>query len=595
MISFLHPWALAGLIAAGLPLVLHLVTRREPPVVVFPAVRYLVETTREHQRRLRLQHWLLLLIRTLLIAALVLAASGPSAPLRQAGGHAPAALALVLDNSLSSGAIVAGAPQLEALKGAARAVLDRATAEDGLWLLAADGVVHHGDRAQLRQVIDDLNPSTRRMDLGTALGIAADALTGDRRPGAVALISDLQATAVSASDLRLPLVVLRPSEPPPPNVGISGLDAGPQPWPLEGGRVTVSVQGDADHPVPVAVRAGAMPRRQALATPGGVTTFALSGGAPGWMSVEAQLDPDELRADDSRIGAVRIAAPAAVAWREDDRFVATAFDVLASSGRVRRGREVTFGSLGPGSSVVLPPADAAEVGAVNRALERRGVPWRFGTLRIEQQVTDSGTLIGREAVLRRYTLVPAGSGRTGIAATVGGEPWVVRSAGIVLVGSRLDPAWTHLPLSAGFVPFLGALVNRLARGEVAIVPGTPGDPVLLPDWVTEVRKEQRSWRAEGGAAFDPPDTGLFFLLAGRDTAGVLAVNPDPRESALTRATDRAVTDLWRGARTADLREAGAVAFAGSARADLRGPLLWTALLLGLAEVALASGVGRAAA
>ena len=52
MIGFLHPWALAGLIAAAIPIVLHLLARREPPTVVFPAVRYLITTTREHQRRL---------------------------------------------------------------------------------------------------------------------------------------------------------------------------------------------------------------------------------------------------------------------------------------------------------------------------------------------------------------------------------------------------------------------------------------------------------------------------------------------------------------------------------------------------------------
>ena len=80
MIGFLHPWALVGLVAAAIPILLHLLARREPPTVVFPAVRYLITTTREHQRRLKLQHLLLLLFRTLLIIALVLAAAGPTLP-----------------------------------------------------------------------------------------------------------------------------------------------------------------------------------------------------------------------------------------------------------------------------------------------------------------------------------------------------------------------------------------------------------------------------------------------------------------------------------------------------------------------------------
>src|SRR5256885_7485494 len=106
MIGFLHPWALAGLAAAAIPLLLHLLAGREPPTVVFPAVRYLVTTTREHQRRLKLQNWLLLLVRTLLIATIVMAAAGPTVPLSGVPGHAPSALVLIVDNSPSSGAVV---------------------------------------------------------------------------------------------------------------------------------------------------------------------------------------------------------------------------------------------------------------------------------------------------------------------------------------------------------------------------------------------------------------------------------------------------------------------------------------------------------
>ena len=70
MISFLQPLALFGLVAAGLPTLLHLLGRRLPPVVIFPAVRYLTETEREHSRRLRLRNLLLLVLRTLAIALL---------------------------------------------------------------------------------------------------------------------------------------------------------------------------------------------------------------------------------------------------------------------------------------------------------------------------------------------------------------------------------------------------------------------------------------------------------------------------------------------------------------------------------------------
>jgi hypothetical protein len=209
-------------------------------------------------------------------------------------------------------------------------------------------------------------------------------------------------------------------------------------------------------------------------------------------------------------------------------------------------------------------------------------------------MTDRGMLVGRERVEKRYTLEPVGSGRTGVMATVAGTPWIVRGAGVVLLGSRLDPTWTGLPLSAGFMPFMDALLNRVSRGEVTLAGGYPLEPVNLPDQVTEVRMGDRSWQVEGGAPFRPADPGIHFLLSGQDTVGALAVNFDPRESVLERASDDAVEDLWDEATIVSPEEAPSRAFSLGIRSDLRGPLLWGALLLGAAEILLASVWRKAA-
>jgi len=245
--------------------------------------------------------------------------------------------------------------------------------------------------------------------------------------------------------------------------------------------------------------------------------------------------------------------------------------------------------------VVQPPADPSALGALNRALERRGVPWRYGDPVGLLQISDSGPLIRREQVRRRYRLEYVGGAPRGVVATVVGEPWIVRSGSVVLLGSRLDPDWTGLPLSAAFVPLVDALVNRLARGEEATIPASPGAPVMLPDIATEVRLDDRTWSVEGGAPFRPPAIGTYFVLAGADTVGALAVNVDPRESDLTPATDAAIRDLWPGVRIVSPTGARAAAFAAGARGDLRGPLLWAALLFGLVEIALASGRRQRAA
>jgi hypothetical protein len=588
MIGFLHPWVLLGLVAAGIPVLLHLLARREPPTVVFPAVRYLITTTHEHQRRLKLQNLLLLLLRTLLVIALVLAAAGPTLPLRGVPGHAPSALVLIVDNSPSSAAVVGGSPRLAALRDAARQVLARATSDDALWLLTADGIPQRGDAGTLAAQVDALEPSPHRLDLGAALTVARDVIAADPRPGEIALLSDLQATAVTPARPGAPVLVARPDAPPPPNVGIARVNAGAQPWSSDGGRVSVLLAGDSGLAVPLTARLAGRPPRQALGHAGGAASLALPGVPSGWWTLTAELSPDELRADDGRIGVVRVAPVARVAWDSASRYVVAACEVLAASRRIARGDEVTIGRLGRGSSVVQPPEDPAALGALNRALAARGVGWSYGRLSIDPAATDSGPVLGRIRVARRYLLQPSGSGRTGVLATVAGEPWLVRSGDVVILGSRLEPAWTELPLAAGFMPFMDLLLNRLARGEVILAEGAPGDPVPLPDLTTAVRQGEREWQVEGGGMFHPSAVGAYYLVAGADTLGAISANIDMRESLLAPASDDQVRRLWDGARVVPLAESGERVFSAGALGDLRGPLLLAALLLGLGELVLAS-------
>src|SRR3712207_9045250 len=113
--SFLAPlWlALAG--AAAVPLLIHLLRRRIGLRVEFPAVRYLARAEQENSRKLRLRNLLIMLLRVLAVLLVALAAARPVG--RVAGvGHAPTALALVVDNSLSTSAVVEGQPVLDRLK-----------------------------------------------------------------------------------------------------------------------------------------------------------------------------------------------------------------------------------------------------------------------------------------------------------------------------------------------------------------------------------------------------------------------------------------------------------------------------------------------
>src|SRR5205809_5968386 len=111
-VTFLHPLALVGLAAAAVPALLHLLERQVPPEAEFPPLRYLSEAERQSARRLKLRHLLLLLLRTALIALVVLAAARPLSPTQASSGslHEPTAPVALLVNPGSSGLVVDGHP-----------------------------------------------------------------------------------------------------------------------------------------------------------------------------------------------------------------------------------------------------------------------------------------------------------------------------------------------------------------------------------------------------------------------------------------------------------------------------------------------------
>lgn len=552
--TFLHPLALIGLAAAAIPALLHLRQRRTPPLLDFPAVRYLAEAERRSARRLRLRHLLLLLLRTALIVALVLAAARPLVPGWGAGtGHAPTALAIVLDNSLSAGVVVDGRPVFEGLRGAARAVLAESGAGDRLWLLLADGLVRGGSKTELSAMIDASRPDARRLDLSDAVRRAEVLVAGVPLPAReVQVLSDDQRSALTGAPLTAPhgvrVVGLTPGGA-VPNHGIG--DAR-----VIDGRVHITVggtPGGAETPLTVSYRGRVVTRT--LVTPGETLSVALPPAPPGWWTGEAVLEPDELRADDVHPFVARVAAPARVtAGGESGPFVGAALEVLRAAGRVAPGAEVTIGpDVGAARAIVTPPADPARLGVINRAIASHGGHWRFGAPGTPGPLVpraEALRLVAGIGVVRRYRLDGGGVGADSgaVLATVNGEPWAVRDGGMVLIASLLDTAWTALPASPAFVPLVDALVNVVARGElpVGVAEGAPG---------------------------------VAFAVRGSDTTGVTVTGPDPRESDLTPASP-ALLRLALGAELYAAADLPREAFAGNRRADASGLLLLALLLAG---------------
>jgi hypothetical protein len=124
--TFVTPLLLAGIAFIAVPIVLHLVMRRKPRQIEFPALRLVRNRHETNQRRMRLRHLLLLLLRAAAIAFLALALARPSMKFSGSLGsqESPVAAALVFDC----------APRMEYRQDNKTRL--QAAKEIGLWLLA---------------------------------------------------------------------------------------------------------------------------------------------------------------------------------------------------------------------------------------------------------------------------------------------------------------------------------------------------------------------------------------------------------------------------------------------------------------------------
>ena len=595
---FLAPLWLALSAAALIPLLLHLRRRPQGRVIDFPAVRYLARATHDHERSLRARNSLLALLRMLLVLLLALAAARPLA--RIGTGHGPAAVALLLDNSLSTSTVANGRRVLDEEKAAARALLAASTPDDRLWLVTADGGVTGGDASALRAIIDTITPLPGAGNMESALRAAAARARGV--PGVtpvVAAFTDAQASAWRAVTGVAPDVVFSPAGPPPPNRALTGAVPRPARW-SGGGAVHLVIRGAAPaDTVPVRVEIDGRTVGRGVVVPNGSgdgeTDVAVADPPQGWSAARAQLPPDELTADDERWFATWNAPPPRVTSR-GGAFADRAVDALISAGVIAAGRDVSIVSADEVTArptLALAPLDPARIGAANRALDRAGIPWRLGAERRERTRARGDGLTAVD-VRRRFALTATAAAPADTLATVAGEPWIVAGDGYVLVASALDTAATTLPATAEFVPWLArTLSERLAGGGRPATSIAPGHAVALPIGADGVESRDGEKLAVTDS-LRPARAGVYFWTRGGARVGALVVNGEVEESVLQRMGDDEMRQRLRPATvTHDAGAAAAAAWSGASRRPLGTVLLGAVLAVLLVETLVAAAPGGA--
>jgi hypothetical protein len=327
MLRFLDPVFLLGLLAVGVPVVLHLLHRRRLPVVLFPLVRLIERAERTRQPRRHLNRVLLLCTRAALLALLALALARTTlGPVAAVVAQGPVAAVVVLDDSLSMAALGdEGRTAFEVGREKAVSLLRSLSEGSSCGLIVAsrpdegEGAGLSHDVEAVASAVAGARVTERHVRMAPALRAAVRVLAQGTLPDRrVILVSDLARHGFEGLDMppvdgvRPELQVIVPLPPADrPNRSVSGL----VPETLPDGRLRVTARvaawGEAPGTVGVEVRAGTLdsgdPRTvvgRADVQPGsGASTerrFEVPQPVEGWAVVEARIEPDFLGPDDVR-------------------------------------------------------------------------------------------------------------------------------------------------------------------------------------------------------------------------------------------------------------------------------------------------------
>jgi hypothetical protein len=330
--TFLHPWAIvAGVLAAGLPIAVHFLTRPRPVRMPLSTLRFLREAI--HQRRARhvLRDFIILVLRTLAILLIALAIARPQwgqRPLVSDQGDGDAVRVVVLDVSQSMAATDHGIAALElARTRAAKCLRYRPGLKVNLILA---GAIPHSvfetpstNFDALRDELDQCKVLPQRLDVQKLLDAAKDMLAprspDDKSRRELVIVSDFQRSAWAKANFatlpegtQIQLESVAPAET-PPNLSILAVRAVGQ----ESGGGTAQLEVDvgnyspAGRQVEVEVQIGESLWRLKSACPAkGVTTLTqeIQWKQSGWQAGEARLVgcDDALAADNVRPFVVRV-------------------------------------------------------------------------------------------------------------------------------------------------------------------------------------------------------------------------------------------------------------------------------------------------
>ena len=625
--DLLSPWFLAGSLAAGLPLWLHLMRRSNPDRLPFSSLMFFQKRTETTVRERRLRYKVLLALRIVLLLLLALAFAKPiwERPPAVLATDSPRLHVIVLDTSLS----MRYGERWDRATGMAEGLVDSLDDADRALVIANGPSVRvltepTADQAALRQALAGLQPTDARNNFGDAIEAVRNLVAEESAAVEVHLISDFQDSAMPTrfQDLVLPdgaeLAVHDVSEGEPANWAIESVQGATRIYgkdrPQVEATVTSFAERDAERTVALYLDGRPVGSSTQTVEAGSRARFSFEiVDAPrGFSRAEFRLEPsDSLPIDDSRratldntepepvlfvygdsrrrdllyyraaLGAseaarfsLEISSPSEAARLDPSRYALVVLSDVPELAAGFESRLRTWVEEGGAALVAVGPntALAKRVGLTGHAIEqplaaeRGAAPFEIaGEADATHPVADAAEGL-RPVKFFLYSRLAPREGDNVPLSLGNGDPLLIDTqlgkGRAILFASALDNVWNDLPLTPVYVPFVAETARYLSGAATARGQAMLGEVLELGrrrggDGAVQVvaPSGERVLTLSEAVSRDTltlESLGFYEIRGGR-RSGLVAVNPDPRESDLRRIGEDRL-ELWRstgGAATAE--------------------------------------------
>jgi hypothetical protein len=251
--GLLSPWFLAGALAVGLPIWLHLLKRSKQDPQPFPSLMFFEHRETSSVTHRRLDFILLFVLRVLMLLLLALLFAQPFLRRPAAAQRGDKLTVIAVDRSFSMRATEGGTPRLELAKRTATEVLSGLPTGSKIQVVALGGDLEAmtqqvSEPDQIRAVIQSIQPSDSRADFGVLSRYLRTLREQADVPLEVHLISDLQRSGMPAgfTDLRLDdgtKLVLHPIGKVQPNWAVEAVNAPQRIYDTKNVHVAATIAG----------------------------------------------------------------------------------------------------------------------------------------------------------------------------------------------------------------------------------------------------------------------------------------------------------------------------------------------------------------